>query len=481
MLDAGWFELEEVYAYGNFWHGKKIRDGGFVSSLGVAVPDASVALFEGYNSRKNLTAYSEKLCVNHLVDFGMPSLTTPDADAAKGMVRTNKAILFGYNKQYSVCGSFFFGSDGWPYKAPDGSTWHMTAMLGENGIVTVLARPLRSDGGGNDIAVTTSEAVDISNGSYLYTASTNFSPVDGSKAALHIYRTVNSEVQPYAELRYILEIAVSGGGISNRCTGEVTPPTAEIVVTFTPATITSHFDDTQEPEKEYIGETGVTYPQSYATGASFVGGQAEIHRLKRESYRGFAAKQWPVRSGYAYVGAVSYAANGSRAILIGETANFGEAGYTELSPYAEYTWESGYYNDVGIFQQKPPITPLPTPSYWVEGGGGSSTEWFDTQQSVSFLRNGEVVSSYIDTPAPELSFYRFVISAPNVMVAEGRGNYNAAASPAYDGAGKVLIGFLTADYVHMWPNNKAKEPYFVSAISVNAETGEYDPNGAFFY
>lgn len=480
MLDAGWFELEEVSTFGNFWHGKKIRDGAFISSIGVSVPAASEALFEGYNSRKHLTAYSTKLCVNHLVDFGMPELETPSEDAEKGMVRTNKAILFGYNKQYSVCGGLFFGANGWPYKAPDGSTWLMTALLGENGVVSVLARPLRSDGGGNDSVIATSSAINISNYSYAYTASTNFSPVDGRKAALHVYRTVNAEVQPYAELRYILEIDVSGGAIINRCTNEVELPSVQVAVTFTPETITVSINENQEPEKEYIGDYGVTYPQLYATGATYLSGRPEFHRLKRDSLRGFAAKEWPFQSGAMYIGAVTYSKEGRRVVLVGKTAMVGVHGYTEQSPYVEYTWQAGNYNDDGVFQPTVEVTPLPSPRQWVEAGA-SSSEYSDTVNQVAFLRDDTVVMSYDDTEAPALSFYRFILSAPNVMVAEGRGEYHEGQSPLYDGAGKVLIGFLTADYVRMWPNNKAKEPYFVDSISVNAESGEYDPYAAFFY
>lgn len=196
--------------------------------------------------------------------------------------------------------------------------------------------------------------------------------------------------------------------------------------------------------------------------------------------RGFAAKEWPFQSGAMYIGAVTYSKEGRRVVLVGKTAMVGVYGYTEQSPYVEYTWQAGNYNDDGVFQPTVEVTPLPSPRQWVEAGA-SSSEYSDTVNQVAFLRDDTVVMSYDDTEAPALSFYRFILSAPNVMVAEGRGEYHEGQSPLYDGAGKVLIGFLTADYVRMWPNNKAKEPYFVDSISVNAESGEYDPYAAFFY
>lgn len=484
MFSDGPNGLEKVVAFGNFWHGRLTTAGNFVSALGVEVPAESVERFAYYHAAESLAEYTTKLCVNHLVDFDMPELDTPAADAEKGLVYYNKALLFGQHKYYSISSDRCFGSSGWPYKAPDGSVWHLTAYLDEtDSAVKILASPLGGTG------QSTLASISLS-GLDLYTkvcvTSVNFSPKDGANAAAHVYYTTNADAYPFSDLQYVVEIAVSGGSVNDYCTQDVTYPEAVCEITYTPDDVVVYFKNGEEPATEYFGETGVSVAQEYPIGETFPGGYPIYFRLQKVSYRGRYAKQWDTDSHYDTLGGVVYTKDGNRAVLSGRNGTATHCAYTEMQPTYRYRWYAAYYGDDGAWHSCSHSAPLPSPSDWWEYGEG----WEFTSEGSSYamlLRDGvalvtnSVTAQQVEDDAPG-QFSRFARSASNVFVMGGRGVHSGP-SPEWPYASQVVLGIVTADVHYGWPNSVEvlPSPLFIDNISVNADTGEFDPNTVFYY
>jgi hypothetical protein len=195
--------LTEISAFGNWWHGS-------VSTANQFKNRAGMTLLSGTNGfLPNTDALNANGSDAHLVDFDLPTLTTPTDDIAIGLERLNKAILFGGQKFYSICGIFQFGSGGWPYRAPDGSVWHMEAEKISSGQLGIYAKRLRNHAGGTrslvlELAVPHYSSV---HGEAPVGVAVNFSPKGGDKAAVHSWFSTH----PTTIVCFIAELVVTGG------------------------------------------------------------------------------------------------------------------------------------------------------------------------------------------------------------------------------------------------------------------------------
>ena len=210
MFDDGDDPLSELVSFGNFWHGSCDTEYGFRNRLGVPVKylnDRVNIPRQVYgtspNYRDNVPAYS-----SHLVDFGTPELETPEDEAAIGKLWWNKTLLHGENKQYSVLGSYAFGSGNWPYKAPDGRTWLMYAKMLDSTTLAIYASPILSIESLS--AAHSQEMLASITVPFYYTHAaddpwlySNFNPKNGAQAAVHRWSVANM---------WIVEVEVSGGG-----------------------------------------------------------------------------------------------------------------------------------------------------------------------------------------------------------------------------------------------------------------------------
>lgn len=314
MIDDSPEALAEVIAFGNWWHGSYRTGEGFFSRSGVAqaiLNASSVA-----NTQKSVVGRDA-----HLVDFDRPAVETPAAEAAIGMERWNKAILYGKEKYYSILGTFKLGVGGWPYRAPDGIVWHLQARFFSPGTVIVFGNVLRSD-----ITVPTVQIAEIevpiedtnpvwSWQSFVGLTSSlmvNFNPKGGAQAAAHRY-------SPYQVPLWVVEFEVSGGSAT-------TPPTISAEVTFDRA---SASENTIGAPVVYVDDTLInpntgetyTWPDQFVYPPVPVNQNAEGYNVN------------------AQVLGVVYNAAGERCVLRVEIVERVSYGYGEFEQIGEYKYQ----------------------------------------------------------------------------------------------------------------------------------------------
>lgn len=196
MIDDAPESLAELLTFGNVWHGSCDATAGFRTRAGVAMPyvtkRVSMPSSVFYGSTINWRT-SAGVSDAHLIDFGRPSLTTPDEDAAAGKHWWNKTILFGDVKSYSVLANGDgFGPSGWPYKASDGRTWFLDARYIDDRTLGVYAKPLVLKSTLADtfivptvLVASISLPTDSSGYPLAGDVFANFDPTSGEHAAIH--------------------------------------------------------------------------------------------------------------------------------------------------------------------------------------------------------------------------------------------------------------------------------------------------------
>lgn len=299
MLDDGLPPLEALDAFGNFWHGKYDNLAGWVNRTNKEIPFLA----------ENATAAANVLrlgCDSHLVDFGMPNLTTPDTEAAIGMERWNKAILFGVDKRYSITGAFEFGIDGWPYQCPDGTVWHLkakhitTVTPATLGIYGVVLDPFELDE--PSLLLTTAVIPSQRNGLPIV----NFSPKGGNAASIHNYRGGY-------ELNYLVDVSVSGGSA-------IEPPTVLWTLVYDGSSRLIRDTYTYNYTPDYQGVTGLGNPHVVDRYRYAQNDNENVWEIRqRDLLTGTVSASAGSPTGYTqiveYAVAVVYGANGDRQLL----------------------------------------------------------------------------------------------------------------------------------------------------------------------
>lgn len=202
MIDEGAPQLGTLRAVGNFWHGYYSTTAGWRSRAGAVMP--------GFTPNALATG---RLDINqpdaHLLDFGMPAVETPEHEAALGMERWNKAVLHGSEKYYSILSAKNFGAGGWPYRAPDGTTFFLQAdTVAASGIYTLRIKAGRLTTAFTAPATIVATITLPASGGV---DTVNFSP-DGSRAAIHSYDSEYlGSTQHNTVVRWIFDATVSGG------------------------------------------------------------------------------------------------------------------------------------------------------------------------------------------------------------------------------------------------------------------------------
>lgn len=220
MIDEGIDQLCELVTVCNPWHGHYHEENGFISRHGV--PIAFIPADPVAQQHTVVDGFGSIGCDAHLVNFGMPELTTPQQMLDLGQEMWNKAILFGREKFYSIKSTWGLGALGWPYKAADGSVWFMRVAMGPGNTAFVYADPLTFDCDPpttliatlNTPAVPTNVEYGLQTETVTGASFVNFAPNNGAKAAYHV-------IGSRSEIYFILEIDVAGGdgGVHPTVTG----------------------------------------------------------------------------------------------------------------------------------------------------------------------------------------------------------------------------------------------------------------------
>lgn len=249
MIDDAPESLAELLTFGNVWHGSCDATSGFRTRAGGAMPYVTerVLMPSGVIAGTVINGRgSTNFSATHLIDFGMPALTTPDDDAAAGKHWWNKTILFGGNKSYSVLAEGVgFGFSGWPYKASDGRTWFLYARYINDQTLGVYVKPLvlkstLADTFVAPTALIASIALPTDSSGYPLTGGVfvNFDPTSGAHAAIHGWR---------AGSMWIVEATLIGG------TGDSAAPDIALSLTrFRPWVLNPSVSG-------YIDESDVTF------------------------------------------------------------------------------------------------------------------------------------------------------------------------------------------------------------------------------
>lgn len=239
MTDEGLDALMAIEAWGNWWHGSYHQTLGWRSRAGVALPAEITANSAAIDARNRTDTEA------HLVDFGLPEVATPAAEAAAGLLRWNKALLFGREKAYNIkSGGQNFGRAGWPYRAPDGTVWHLKIAWTTSGQIEIYGRVLTPAFANPMTLVATPSWSGLPGWSASRALAVTFAPNGGAAAAVH-WRTVADNA-----LNGVLELAVSGGSAT-------TPPTVSASLTY--------------PNVASLTTTG-SYPSGAITATSYVNG-----------------------------------------------------------------------------------------------------------------------------------------------------------------------------------------------------------------
>lgn len=217
-----------VVAMGNWYHGSwdtatgwKNRDGGPQPTRvsGSTVANQSAAWSSGQPAHCAM-----------LMNFEMPrTLWNTDEKKAPDPPTWKKNILHGVDKKFSILHTEGFGRDGWPYKCADKTVWFLrvSGLSVVGAPVTGATFPTPATVVGT-LPDPNYYNVDHYGAAWDYVVVT-FSPVNGSKAAAHYYKTDRdasngSDSAFYPVLVAITELVVTGGSAT-------TPPSVVGAVT----------------------------------------------------------------------------------------------------------------------------------------------------------------------------------------------------------------------------------------------------------
>lgn len=453
MIDDAPEALAEVVAYGNWWHGHHDTVDGFVSRSGVhqATLNASAAAL----TQKNRLGYDA-----HLVDFDQPETTTPDEELALGMLRWNKAILFGTEKYYSILSAWNFGVGGWPYRAPDGSVWHLQARIDSPSTVGVYGNVLRIDVTAPSVLLATFTVPTTGSADLGWAQSwdeggvsgitVNFNPKTGAQAAAHRYGWYKLPV-------WILEFAISGGSFTS-------VPTIAGTVTFDAATsVSTTVQDDQWVDESHIEFVRGADIEDYRLDLSaFVADISNIvaghdplpdpngsdYLTGDLAYRYYASSTVSTSSSYGQTHAdgstsgsvlrqvvgVAYGRGGDRrvmAIEYEETTTWGDTGY--------HVGDLGWYH----YHVKKGVSPTATPWYCdgypvspfaIDYPAYTRAKTSDVFTSLRFVANGEIlcaIESHVITTTTAEQTASTLVTDSTVMTFSGN-RYNGAVDTAHD-------------------------------------------------
>lgn len=213
---------------GNWYHGSwdtstgwKNRDGGPQPTRvsGSTVANQSAAWSSGQPAHCAM-----------LMNFEMPrTLWNTDEKKAPDPPTWKKNILHGVDKKFSILHTEGFGRDGWPYKCADKTVWFLrvsgSSVVGAPVTGATFPTPATVVG---TLPDPNYYNVDHYGAAWDYVVVT-FSPVNGSKAAAHYYKTDRdasngSDSAFYPVLVAITELVVTGGSAT-------TPPSVVGAVT----------------------------------------------------------------------------------------------------------------------------------------------------------------------------------------------------------------------------------------------------------
>lgn len=215
---------------GNWYHGSwdtatgwKNRDGGPQPTRvsGSTVANQSAAWSSGQPAHCAM-----------LMNFEMPrTLWNTDEKKAPDPPTWKKNILHGVDKKFSILHTEGFGRDGWPYKCADKTVWFLrvsgSSVVGAPVTGATFPTPATVVG---TLPDPNYYNVDHYGAAWDYVVVT-FSPVNGSKAAAHYYKTDRdasngSDSAFYPVLVAITELVVTGGSatIPPSVVGAVTCP-----------------------------------------------------------------------------------------------------------------------------------------------------------------------------------------------------------------------------------------------------------------
>ena len=213
---------------GNWYHGSwdtatgwKNRDGGPQPTRvsGSTVANQSAAWSSG-----------QPVHCAMLMNFEMPrTLWNTDEKKAPDPPTWKKNILHGVDKKFSILHTEGFGRDGWPYKCADKTVWFLrvsgSSVVGAPVTGATFPTPATVVG---TLPDPNYYNVDHYGAAWDYVVVT-FSPVNGSKAAAHYYKTDRdasngSDSAFYPVLVAITELVVTGGSAT-------TPPSVVGAVT----------------------------------------------------------------------------------------------------------------------------------------------------------------------------------------------------------------------------------------------------------
>lgn len=218
---------------GNWYHGSYSTTQGWRDRGGATLPavvrDSTIAA-----AHTPTRLSGSRISVAHLMNWELPkTLWNTDEQKAKSSPKWGKNILHGIKKWYSVLhgagSNSEVGSDGWLYKAPDGTTWHLFIQAGNVRAAHINALMDRSS---------STIVASIPNSVYTYTTTpprnlayihVTFSPVSGEKASAHFHGYEGDVWFTGA----IVDFEVSGGNAT-------TPPSVSVSV------VASSFDELYE-------------------------------------------------------------------------------------------------------------------------------------------------------------------------------------------------------------------------------------------
>ncbi|HMW85424.1 MAG TPA: hypothetical protein PKD65_05335 [Nitrospira sp.] len=220
--------------YGNWYHGSWDTSAGWKTREG-APHSARVTGSTIANQSAAWSSGQPAHCAM-LMNFEMPrKLWNTDEKRAPDPPTWKKNILHGIDKKFSILHTEGFSRRGWPYKCADKTVWFLQVsdspddltVKGAAIISTTFPTPATTVG-----TLPNPEYYDIDYYGVAWSyAVVTFSPVDGSKAAIHYYkldRDANNTTDStfYDVLVAITEVTVTGGSATTppTVTGSVTCP-----------------------------------------------------------------------------------------------------------------------------------------------------------------------------------------------------------------------------------------------------------------
>ena len=323
MISESSIPLAEVEAFGIFHHGHATESGIF-SRHDVAKPIGVTWDFPFETGRWYGLSKAEP---EWLVDFGMPVVTTPQADIDAGYSRWNKLILRDIDKKIYTADSNGYtvtvgtvGKSSWLYRATDGSVFKLTGY--NNNSDSVFVQCSRGAiGSGGDVVASVLVGGFLTEYSAAAKCLATFAP-NGQHAALNWY----IEYTPYTDPLYrvandiwvqaVVEVVVSGGSQS-------TLPTVTLSVTYADA-------DSMVLSSEYHEVSdGMTVAGDGAAGIIADGCPSNSPFGTHEPLWNGSSKE------FSFVRLVDYDESGTRYLLT--EYHFGVTGKWRFDSLSEYT------------------------------------------------------------------------------------------------------------------------------------------------